>query len=285
MRRTVTWLSGSLLMLTLAAGSVAACAACPTDADIQGLADDVLAAVPAPVPAVDSMADALCAQRKLVAILQDSWGAPSGYKVGLTSKAAQNAFDVDEPVRGVLFSDMMLQDGAVLTAEFGAVPRIEADLIVVVADAGINDATTPQEVLAHLKAVRPFIELPDLVVNNPKALNAAVITAINVGARKGVLGAPIAVEQSAGFLSALADMSVAVTNADGKVLTKAPGAAVLGQPLNSVLWLLDQGVTLKAGDLVSVGSFGPLLTPKPGMTVTVSYEGLADDPSISVSFE
>ena len=42
---------------------------------------------------------------------------------------------------------------------------------------------------------------------------------------------------------------------------------------------------LKAGDLVSVGSIGPLMPPKPGLTVTATYAGLPGDPSVSVAFE
>lgn len=51
-----------------------------------------------------------------------------------------------------------------------------------------------------------------------------------------------------------------------------------------MLWLRDSGVPFKAGDLVSPG-FGPLLAPKPGLKATVAYEGLADGPKVSVSFE
>lgn len=278
---------GAALALAVAAGIAAtpALAECPADAVVAKLAENVLAATPAPPPEVASTEDALCAQAKLVGILSQSWGAPAGYKAGLTSEPAQKAFGASQPVRGILYSQMMLDDGATVPAGWGALPRFEADMIVVVADPAVNAAKTPQEVLAHLSAVHPFIELPDLVVDNPKALNAEIITAINVGARKGVLGAAIPVEQSEAFLASLGAMQVVVTDGGGQELARAPGAAVLGHPLNAVLWLRDNGVEFKAGDLVSVGSFGPLLAPKPGLTATVSYEGLADGPTVSVTFE
>lgn len=271
------------LMAGLAAGP--ALADCPSDEAVAALAKNVLAATPAPALEVATIEDALCAQGKLVKLLAESWGAPAGYKAGLTSEPAQKTFGVSEPVRGVLYADMMLDDGASVPANFGALPRFEADMVVVVADAGINDAKTPQEVLTHLSAVHPFIELPDLVVDSPASLNGPVITSINVGARKGVLGAAIPVEQSEAFLASLAGMQVVVTADDGQELARAPGAAILGHPLNAVLWLRGSGVTFKEGDLVSLGSFGPLLAPKAGLTATVSYQGLAGDPSISVSFE
>lgn len=111
-------------------------------------------------------------------------GTPVGYKGRLTSEPAQKAFGASAPVRGVLYADMMLEDGASVPANWRALPRFEADMIVVVADDGVNAATSPQEALAHISAVHPFIELPDLVVDTPRALHADIITAINVGARK-----------------------------------------------------------------------------------------------------
>ena len=47
---------------------------------------------------------------------------------------------------------------------------------------------SPQQVLAALRTVRPFIELPDLVVQDPGKISGAGVTLINVGARAGVLG-------------------------------------------------------------------------------------------------
>src|SRR3712207_235520 len=119
-------------------------------------------------------------------------------------------------------------------AAFGARPLFEADLLVRVAAEGVNEAKTPEEVLRYVSEVRPFIELSDLVLAEGEAMNGPTITAINVGARQGVTGAPIAVERTPEFLRALADMNVTVTDSAGQEIVKAPGKAVLGHPLNSV---------------------------------------------------
>ena len=92
--------------------TVTAWAVCPSDDAIKALAADVLAGVASEPLAVTSMEDGLCAQEKLVAILEKRWGKPIGYKVALTSEAAQRTFGVREPVRGVLLADMMLKNGA-----------------------------------------------------------------------------------------------------------------------------------------------------------------------------
>lgn len=258
-------------------------AACPDDDTIRALADDILAGLPTTAPEVATNEDALCAQGKLVEMLAPDWGAPAGYKAGLTSPPAQANFGVSEPVRGVLFADMFLEDGATLPAGFGARPLFEADFIVVVGDAAINQAATPEEVMAALDTLHPFIELPDLVVTNPGELTGPKITAINVGARLGILGAGIPADP--GLVDALAQMTVTITDQDGTELASAPGAAILGHPLNAVLWLRDSGVELAPGDLLSLGSFGPLLPPRPGLTATVTWAGLPGDPALSVSFD
>ena len=223
----------------------------------------------------------------LVAELSASQGKVVGYKAGLTNPAVQKRFGTTSPVRGVLLEKMLLDDGAVVPVKFGAIPFFEADLVVVVKDEGINQAKTPADVMKHVASIRPFIELPDLVTAKDQPLTAAVITSFNVGARLGVLGKPIAPAPE--MVAALGKMSVVMRDQDGKELARVPGAAILGHPLNAVVWLADDvaksGGKLRAGDILSLGSFTPPNFQKAGMTVTVTYEGLPGNPSVSVRFK
>jgi 2-oxo-hept-3-ene-1,7-dioate hydratase len=275
------------LATALVLGATAAHARCATDAEIAAFADSFAARTPATVlGAGGDMADALCSQAKLAAAMEAQLGPVIGYKAGLTSPPAQERFGVAEPVRGLLYRDMMLEDGAEVPAAFGAIPLLEADLVLEVAAAGINGAATPEEVMRHVAHVRPFIELPDLMV--PPAgggLTGETITAMGVGARLGVLGAPIPVEDPVAMARALGEMTVTMTAADGTVLAQAPGAAVLGHPARAVIWLVSNGVVLAPGDVVSLGSFGPLVpVAKAAGGATVRYDGLPGDPEVSVRF-
>jgi len=279
--RPAQFLPGLALALLAA---LPARADCPVPAAIDALAADILARRPATAPEVTTMADALCAQGLLVERLSAAWGAPAGYKAGLTSKPAQDAFGVTEPVRGVLFSAMFLPAGSRVPAAYGTVPRYESDLIATVASAEVNAATTPAEVLAALQSVTPFVELADLVVADPRSLTGPKITAINVGARLGVLGDPVPAT-APGLLEALGSMTVTVAEAGGAVLAQAPGQAILGHPLNAVLWLRKAGVTFAPGDRISLGSFGPPMTPAAGQTVTVTWAGLPGDPQVTLGFD
>ncbi len=235
-----------------------------------------------------SMSDAECGRRRLVQKLEPALGRVVGYKAGLTNPAVQKRFGVSAPLRGMLLEKMLLEEGEEVPARFGARPVLEADLLVVVKDSDIHQARTRLEALRSLSLVVPFIELPDLFVAEGEKLTAPLIVFINVGARLGVVGRGIPVEPTADFAARLADMRVLMTDQHGQELARANGAAILGHPLNAVLWLVrdleKSGARLKAGDLLSLGSFAAPVPPTPGLAVTVRYEGLPGNPRVSVRF-
>ena len=281
----------SLAAIAFLATLSGAHAACPSDASIASFIADYRALKPTHSfgPGL-SIADGLCAQGKIVAKLSADLGRPVGYKVGLTSKAVQERFKVPHPVRGTLLERMLLASGARVGVPYGAIPLMEADMLVRVRDERINEAKSDLDVLRSLSAVVPFIELPDLAYAPGELMDGGNLTAINVGARLGVLGADIPVEASEAFAAALATTVVRMVDDTGKPLAESTGAAVLDHPLNVVRWLVSDlhrnGGKLKAGDIVSLGSFSPLLpaTPAIGRTITVHYLGLpAGAASVSVA--
>lgn len=287
-------LPGAMLLGALLAGCASTpldVPGCPTGAQIDELVKRYIALEPAPNPAMGMSPEAAaCGRDRFTDRLDLHLGRVVGYKAALTSAALQKRFNAPGPVRGTLFEKMIVEDGASLPANYGARPMFEADLVVVVRDSGIHQALTPHDVMEHISAIRPFIELPDLVVQDPTKFDAGVLAAINAAARRGVLGAPLPVEgPDPALADALRDMTVRLVDADtGATLDSGPGSATLEHPLNAVIWLAADlrrsGVTLRPGDLLSVGSFTKLVPPKPGMRVKAVYEGLPGDPSVSVSF-
>jgi len=236
-----------------------------------------------------SMADGECGRRRLIERIEASDNRIVGYKAGLTSRAVQERFGVASPVRGVLFEKMLLKDGANVPADFGARPVYEADLLVVVKDAAIQQAKTHLDALRSISLVVPFIELPDLLVAEGEKLTAPLIVSLNVGARLGVVGKGIPARATPEFAAALAAMRVVVTDQKGIEIASGNGAAILDHPLNAVLWLAQElgksGIKLKPGDLLSLGSFTAPMNPRPGLSVTVRYMGLPGNPEVSVRFK
>jgi len=276
--------------VTLATGVGAQCL---DDAQVGELARHYLAKTPAPNFATLSDADGACTRAKLNALLAPQLGKVVGYKAGLTNPAVQKRFNTDQPVWGKLYEGMIQPSGFTIAPNFGARPLYEADMLVRVKDAAINQARTPYEVLQHVDQIIPFIELPDLMVQAPSQLNGAGVSAINVGARLGVAGTPIDVPATRGeryqLLGALERMQVQLTNAEGQLLGGGKGADVLDNPLNAVVWMAQalhkENITLQRGDLLSLGSFSPLLPPRAGLSVTATYVGLPGAQPVQVNFK
>ena len=283
-----SWFAVAVVILgTLPFGALAAC---PSDLEAAMKAALYANLQPAPNPPADlTMADALCGRDKFTRFLAQNYGKVVGYKAALTSAALQKRFNHPSPVRGTLFEKMLLQDGAEVPARFGARPLFEADLVMEVKDAGINQATTPLEALRHIARMYPFIELPDLQVEDPAKITGPSLAYSNAAARLGVLGQPIDVKATPELVAALASMTVKLVDHDGKELDAGKGSAILEQPLNAVLWLIQDlkssGMALKKGDLLSLGSFSRLHPPKAGTGAKAVYEGLPGNPSVSVRFK
>lgn len=279
--------------VALAISAVASPAACLTDAQASALVDAVMSKTPAVNPVGLSEADGNCTREKVTALLELRLGQVIGYKAGLTNPAVQKRFNYDKPVWGKLFDGMILENGADVDAAFGARPLYEADLLVRVKSEAINQAKTPEDVLDAIDQIIPFIELPDLVVQAPPQLNGPAISAINVGARLGVAGTPIAVPgyraERFAMLNGLRDMGVVLRDGAGAELGRGKGSDVLEHPLNAVVWLVQalakEGLSLQPGELVSLGSFSALLPPKKGLKVIATYEGLPGAAPVTVQFK
>ncbi|MCA3283482.1 MAG: fumarylacetoacetate hydrolase [Roseomonas sp.] len=282
------WFFAALLIgLALA---TAAKAACPDDTAIARFAGQILQRQsPTPFAAL-SPADGRCAQEKLVAIFAQPFGDIVGFKLGLTNPAIQQRFGIDHPIRGMIFhATLRATSGAEIEARFAAVPVLEADMLLRIGMGGVEAALNDHAALIrHVDQVIPFIELPDLVYAPDYSPSLGDLLAVNVGARLGVVGKPIAVTPSADFIAALGRINVSL-HQDGREVSRAPGAAILGHPLNALAWiardLARDGRPLRAGDVVSLGSFSPPQPVVAGQVWAARYEGLGETQEVLVRFK
>ncbi len=234
-----------------------------------------------------TMEQGLKAQSQFVAYLAKQLGEPVGYKAGLTNPAAQKAFGITQPVRGTLLRKMLLKNGATLEKNPGIRMFAEGDLIVRVGSDKINEAKTKEDALKFLDAVVPFLELPDIPFAANVKITGPALVAINVGARFGVMGDPIPLTTPAGWSDRLTNFTVQLYDEKGAVFSEGKGAALLGDPLNVVLWIRDslaaEGKRLKKGDLLSLGSITKMMPAKPGTTVKAKFTGLDPKGAVEIS--
>lgn len=229
-------------------------------------------------------------QARFVARIQGEKSRIAGYKAGLTSASVQETFGTDHPVRGTLLSEMLLRSGSSLSATFGARPRAEGDLMVRVGAGAINEAETDSALLAGLDAVVPFLELPDLVYGQGVAIDGAALVAVNVGARRGVVGPATPLPGGEAGYELLGDIRVEVRDRTDSVLTEGRSGDLMGHPLEVVRWVRNslraEDLRLEPGMLISLGSVTELVPVEAGQTLTAHYHGVGPDTvRVSVSFE
>jgi 2-oxo-hept-3-ene-1,7-dioate hydratase len=200
-----------------------------------------------------------------------------------TGKATKERFNIPSPAMGVLFEPMFIPDGGSIKRDFGHRTIIEPDLMVVVKDEWIMDATTELEAAAHLSTVHAYMELAALQFPKDEKLTGADLVALNIVATKMLQGPGLAIQATPEFVQAMADMETVLTDEKGEVIQSEPGSNLLGNPLQVVVWLVDemkrQGKALKAGDRLSLGSVGKLF---PLQEATYTLKGLPGG-SISTS--
>ncbi|WP_231564743.1 2-keto-4-pentenoate hydratase [Paracoccus halophilus] len=248
----------------------AATAACPDASLMRNAARGWIAGQRLPDPLVKTVPDGECAYALFRSVLEAELGAPVGVKVGFTSRPAQEKFGIDAPVAGALFAPMLLPDGARVSMKGSRNPFYEADLIVTVGDSAIMRATSREEVAAALSDLRPFIELPDLALQQGVVPTGPLMAAYGVTPWRGVLGSGIRIADLEDPVADLAALTVEL-RADGASVDSGTGKMLLGHPLDVVLWLVEKGgYDLKPGSVISLGSLSAL-HPAAGQRIEARY--------------
>jgi 2-oxo-hept-3-ene-1,7-dioate hydratase len=245
------------------------------------------------LPALDDLDldTALCFQSQFMERMAQSLGPVVGYKVGVYTAGARETYTASAPVVGQLRQKMLVADGSAVAASAGISLVSEADFILVVNDAGINDVGTREEAYRHLRGFRPFVEVPDLNYARTVKPSLGQLVALNVNARLGVLGAEIPLQRTQAGFDGLANLTAEVTvksAAEGVLRARGVARETLGDPLEIVLAarnsLKGQGIALKAGDLISIGTLTPPRPVKAGETLSVRYSVATATAGVTVPF-
>lgn len=203
--------------------------------------------------------DAYAVQGALVAMKRDQGRRGIGWKIGLTSRAMQEALKIDTPDSGVLFDDMRFPDGATVTAGRFIQPRVEAEIAFLMARDLAGMRVTREEVIAATAHVAPALEILDtrILRSDPVTGQARIITDTisDNAANAGIVLGPQRHAVDAFDLRWVG----AVVKRDGVVEETGLGAGVLNDPVTGILWLVHRlaryGQGLSAGDIVLSGSF------------------------------
>ncbi len=202
-------------------------------------------------PEID-LQDAYAIQRLWADIHLASGAHQIGHKIGLTSRAMQQASNISEPDYGHLLSNMVHHDGDRIPAGNFLKPRLEVELAFVLGRDLQGPNVQVHDVMRATEFVVPALEIIDYRTEVPRAITDT----ISDNAASGAIiigGRPIRPF----------DVDVrwicATLSKNGVIEESGVSAAIMGHPAAGVAWLANKlaavGNKLEKAHIILAGSF------------------------------
>ncbi len=176
-----------------------------------------------------------------------------GRKIGLTSKAMQEATGITEPDYGVMFDDTVYASGSDIPVEHFSNVRIEVELAFVLKEPLEGPDCTLEDALAAIDYAVPALE----ILNSHIELEGrTIVDTISDNAAYGamVLGT---VHKRPDEIDLRWVPGLLYRN--GEITETGVAAGVLDHPVRGVAWLANKfhqhGARLEAGEIILAGSF------------------------------
>ena len=192
-----------------------------------------------------------------------------GRKIGLTSKAMQQATGITEPDYGVMFDDTVYESGADIPVAHFSNVRIEVELAFVLARPLEGPDCTLEDAMAAIDYAVPALE----VLNSHIELEGrTIVDTISDNAAYGamVLGS---VRKRPDEIDLR--WVPALLSKNGEIEETGVAAGVLGHPATGVAWLANKfhqhGARLEAGEIILAGSFTRPMWVGQGDVVRADY--------------
>jgi 2-keto-4-pentenoate hydratase len=220
--------------------------------------------------------DAYAVQRMNVRRRIDAGERPVGHKVGLTSQAMQDQLGVDSPDFGIITDAMIIASGGELDLGALIAPRIEAEFAFIF-NRRLRGTTKPslEDLRGAIEGVALALEIIDSRIIDWK-IGLSDTVADNASSARIVVG-PVR-PASPDLFGELIDTQLSLAQDDNE-LAAGPGSAVLGDPLNALLWLSDAlfsfGEGFEKGDVVLAGAVHASVPLAPGCTFSARAEGFS----------
>jgi 2-keto-4-pentenoate hydratase len=192
----------------------------------------------------------------------------AGWKVGLTAKAIRDQLGVHEPVLGFLLASGQKPSGVSIPFSSLISPCVENELCLTVGTALRGPGVTVAQARAALTAAAPAFELVER--RGDFVADMALAGADNVQ-QKAFITAPAQALPPGQHLAA----TTLAVSVNGRMVERATGAEVMGDPAASVAWLANKlaefGLAVEAGQQIMSGSFTRQVELAPGMQVEARF--------------
>tara|TARA_R110002126_G_scaffold291778_1_gene457821 strand:+ start:22594 stop:23400 length:807 start_codon:yes stop_codon:yes gene_type:complete len=215
-----------------------------------------------------NMDDAYGVQDALVRTRREAGGKSVGWKIGLTSKAMQDALKINIPDSGILFDDMLFADEGTVPEGRFIQPRVEAEIAFVMKQGLSGPTVTRDEVLAATDYVTPSLEILDtrILRQDPESgqVRTIVDTIADNAANAGLVLGKARHDPKQLDLRRVG----AIVMRNDEVEETGLGAGVLNDPVAGIIWLVARlaayGQSIKPGEIVLSGSFIRPIEARPG---------------------
>ena len=195
-----------------------------------------------------------------------------GKKIGLTSKAMQDLFNVHEPDYGHLLDDMLVVEGQPCPRSDLLYPKVEGEVAFVIERRLQGPGVHVAEVLRATAGVMPALEIVDSRIRDWK-IKLADSIADNASSARFVLGSRMLPARD--FDLRLIGMCL---EKNGQVVNSGAGVAVWGHPAAAVAWLANKlsqfGAALEPGDVVLSGAVTAAVDVAAGDVVEAHFDRL-----------
>ena len=206
-----------------------------------------------------TVADGYAISRAWVRMKISAGRVARGHKIGLTSRAMQQASQITEPDYGTLLDDMFIPEGSDIPAKRFIAPRVEVELAFVLGRRLQGPNVTIFDVLAATDYVVPAIEIIDARIEqfdrHTKVMRKVFDTIADNAANAGIITGGRPVKPDAVDLRWVS----ALLYKNGVIEESGVAAAVLNHPATGVAWLANKlapwGEFLEKGEVVLGGSF------------------------------
>ena len=195
-----------------------------------------------------------------------------GAKLGLTSRAKQEAIGVNEPLYGHLTDRMILEAGAPIPLDALIQPRVEPEIAFLLG----RDVEGPASVTTILAATEAVFAAMDVLDSRFEGYRLQLADGVADNCSSGA----VMLGPQARRPAELEDLRLVgcVFRDRGEIFATAAGAAVMGHPAASVAWLAnrlaDRGEGLPAGWLVLSGGLTAPVPIAAGDFASAEFDGL-----------
>lgn len=198
-----------------------------------------------------------------------------GHKIGLTSKAMRDLTGATEPDYGFIFDNWFTLEGSVVQRSAMNRPLVEVELAFVMGQELKGPSINAADVIRATDFILPALEIVDSRYKGRG--NNLLVDSISDAATCGfvVLGGNPVKLTDVDIRRLSASLSI-----NGQVQESGTASAVMGNPINAVVWLANKlhefGVSMQPGDVILSGSFVKAIPFGAGDTIVAQYDQLGE---------